>query len=223
MFISEKYNFIFIHNQRAAGTSITNYLNQHAPDTYPLLPQHAYAIDGINKLTEKTWNHYYSFGFVRNPWDRLASWYSKIIEGSQTNHDNYFWKYVTDNSSNFEDFLYNCTDTISDDREVLSDDPDIVYKNKDGFVYQKSILKNQLDYFSDKEGKIVTSFIGRFENLHQDFNTVLKNLSLPQHELPLINKVKDRDYRLFYNNETRELVAQRFKKDIEYFGYSFDQ
>ncbi|RLB20538.1 MAG: sulfotransferase, partial [Deltaproteobacteria bacterium] len=36
-------------------------------------------------------------------------------------------------------------------------------------------------------------------------------------------RARDRlDYREYYTEETAELIAQRFKKDIEMLGYSFD-
>jgi len=39
--------------------------------------------------------------------------------------------------------------------------------------------------------------------------------------LPHVNKSHHHDYREYYNNHTRQLVAEHCKTDIELFGYEF--
>ncbi len=207
MLKSEEYKVIFIHNQKAAGMSIEKYFYDHVADTQLLLPRHAYALDGIEKVGRDNWNNYYSFGFVRNPWARIVSWYTMIAERPDDGEDNKLWQYVRENSSGFEDFLENCTDTVT--REI------------EGFVYKKSFVKNQMDYFTDKKGKIAVNFIGKFENLKEDFEKIKKEARLPDYELPLVNPTQKKDYREYYTEHTQKLVTERFKKDIEYFGYQF--
>src|SRR3989344_8113627 len=147
MLISESKKFIFVHNQRAGGASVREYLEKQVPDTRYLLPNHAFTTQGIEKLGREAWNTYYSFGFVRNLWDRLASWDMRIINPPQeepkkrnVNLENDLWKYVRGNFSDFEDFIKNATKTITEVRNE--------------FHYEKSFVKNQLDYFTDGEGKI---------------------------------------------------------------------
>jgi hypothetical protein len=215
MLISGSKKIIFIHNQKTGGASVRDYLEQHTADTRYLLPNHAYAIDGIEKLGRNVWDEYYSFGFVRNPWSRLVSWYTMIINPPQDvadkadiNLENDLWKYVTEKSSDFEEFIENCTDTIME--------------NRNGFLYKKSFTKNQIDYFTDENNKIAVSFIGRYENLKKDFQEVKKYLDLTEFDLPHLNPTQKKNYREYYNEHTKGLVAKRFKKDIEHFGYTFD-
>lgn len=216
MIISEDKKFIFVHNQKTAGVSIKNYLFENVSDAEYLLPNHAYTTDAIQKIGRDKWNQYYSFGFVRNPWARLVSWYSMIINGAESegqhekhqwSPNNELWKYVKENSSDFKEFIKNCTETITEE--------------KGGIPYKKSFVKNQIDYFTDDNGEVAVNFIGKVENLEEDFNKVIEHLELPATKLIPTNKTKKKDYREYYDEETRQIVAERFKKDIDYFGYEF--
>ena len=74
---------------------------------------------------------------------------------------------------------------------------------------------------SDEEGAVIVDFIGRFENLNEDTGTVFRNLGISGASLPHNNSSHHRDYRSYYTEETRDLVAERYARDIEFFGYEF--
>ena len=206
MIILEEPKLIFIHNQKAAGMSVEEYLMKGL-DGHKLLERHSNARDGLRVLGREKWNQYYHFGLVRNPWERLVSWYVMIQE-TPPKGKNQLWDYVHNNSSTFEEFIKNCTDSIIEDR--------------DGYQYEKSFVRPQIDYFTDEDSQIIVDFIGRFESLQEDFDAVLQKVDLPAHRLPHLNVTRSKDYRDFYTSETREIVEYRFKKDIDLFGYTFE-
>jgi len=75
--------------------------------------------------------------------------------------------------------------------------------------------------------EIKVDFIGYFENIEEDFQYVLKELSMDKsmsitHEnmtAPTHEKV---DYKEFYSDEARDIVSEVYKSDINLFGYNFD-
>jgi len=78
---------------------------------------------------------------------------------------------------------------------------------------------NQLDWIS-LGGKLAVDFVGRFENLAEDWKRVACILGLPE-LLPHENASQHDHYRTYYDKETKEIVSQQFQCDIEYFGYRF--
>ena len=86
-----------------------------------------------------------------------------------------------------------------------------------------SPFDQQIKWISNEKGKVLTDFIGRFENLQEDFNTVCDKIEIPQHQLPHCNKTNHKHYTEYYDAELREIIANRFREDIEYFGYKFGE
>lgn len=200
MLINNKLNFAFIHIQKTAGMSISSTLI-NLPETEEIKEKHAF----ITRIPQQ--DRYFKFTFVRNPWDRLYSWYNMMINKGIHNS---FSDYLLNNSSNFSEFL-DCTKIISE--EVDYGPLEI--------PYYKSISFNQLDYISNEHGKICADFIGRFENLQNDFDKVLNILGVERINLPHENKFEHDNYKKYYTKEDAEKVFKLYQRDIEYFNYSF--
>jgi len=71
MVVDHQQKFIFIHVYKTAGSSIVKALGSRPLNTFP---KH------VNFHDLPTWrHHYFSFGFVRNPWDRFVSSYGYLL------------------------------------------------------------------------------------------------------------------------------------------------
>jgi hypothetical protein len=65
-------------------------------------------------------------------------------------------------------------------------------------------------------------FIGRFENLQEDYSSVCRQLNIEKKELTHKNKSKKKPYQEYFDQETIDLVAKTYEEDIKYFGYNFN-
>jgi hypothetical protein len=83
-------------------------------------------------------------------------------------------------------------------------------------------LKLQKNFLVNEEGELLLDFVGRFENLQQDFNKICKEVNVPQVNLPLLNKSNNKRYQEFYDSKTIKLVGDAFKEDIEFSNYSYE-
>lgn len=78
----------------------------------------------------------------------------------------------------------------------------------------------QRDFVYAPDGRQLVSFIGRYENLAKDFATICSRIGV-RVDLPHLNVSNTKPYREFYDAETRRLIAEAFRADIELFGYEF--
>lgn len=213
MFISEQGKFIFVHVQKNAGIAIETVLKKNYPDAKHWHGRHGHAINGINEIGREKWDEYFSFSFVRNPWDRLVSWYSmiqgefkRLPSGKRKLDEPFnspFWNHVVRDSHDFKSFLVNCTDVIFE---------------KGCF---KSYAFNQTEYLADENGNNAVNFVGRFENLADDISIVFERLGIKTKKLRKENAGRHDHYSRYYTEETREIIRQRFQRDIETFNYQF--
>ena len=67
----------------------------------------------------------------------------------------------------------------------------------------------------------IIDFVGRFENFQTDFDVVCDKIGVSRLKLSYANSYKHLHYTKYYDNKTRQLVAKRYKRDIETFGYEF--
>ena len=77
MFINHEYKFIFIHIPKNAGTSIRNSFDTQGYDKKVVRKR--YPHDSCNVIKrycrDSVWNSFFKFAVVRNPYDRMVSYY----------------------------------------------------------------------------------------------------------------------------------------------------
>lgn len=86
----------------------------------------------------------------------------------------------------------------------------------------KDYLSPQTTWLVNHQGNIDMDFIGRFENLAEDFAEVCERIGHPDISLPHIMDGSNRDYRDHYSGEGVDLVAHAYREEIDLWGYTFE-
>jgi hypothetical protein len=207
--ISHKDRFIYTKVAKSGSTSIQNCLLSYNKTNVTHLG-HYHIQDDISHQT----NNYFKFTFVRNPWDRCVSKYHWVVQEKDV-HSELYRAYM---EGSFKEFLINDGGIFNFDKKLDDKTP---YLNK--MRLKVAPYDNQLDWISDEDGNILTDYIGKLENAKEDFGIVCDKIGIPRQRLPHKNKTKHKHYTEYYDDETKQIVAEKYAKDIEYFGYEFGE
>ena len=163
----------------------------NSPKQAHMLAWHVY-----KKVDPNRWNTCFQFAFVRNPWDRAVSDYFYRCKGNQHN--------LKHSPISFEEWI---------NKTYVECDP-FFHNRRYNFI-------PQIEWLTDPSGKILVDFIGKFENLETDFKYICKKININEVKLPHKNKTIRKNYREYYNENTKNIIADWYKKDIDYFKYKF--
>jgi hypothetical protein len=145
---------------------------------------------------EGLWGRYYSFAFVRNPWDRLVSEFHWRQQRAPER-----WSFP--DFSMFLDAVIHGWDFEFDDRRHIM---------------------SQKAFVTDEAGGLLVDFVGRHEHLERDMGVVLSRLGLPAARLPVVNRSGGRThYSRYFDAESRAQVARHYADDIAFFGHTFEE
>lgn len=252
MLISPKHKFIFIHIPKTAGSSLNSVLAAtdegkivttrigaggqkfvlNAPAKEKDLIQWARdnKMPTVYEEKSKDYAHvyypeskilcgqliqkegYFSFSFVRNPFDRAVSAFTyalrrKEFEGNENNVDPNF---------KFLDFKEFCKKYLKD---KMFCDP--VTRYNVHFLPQNRFIYDPID--SATKGEPFVDFVGKLENINEDFQSICKKIKLPNLKLPHArSQERKKPYQSFYDEESIDIVKTIYKKDLELFGYEFE-
>ena len=200
--INHEDKLIFIHINKCGGSTIDTLLNRRHRG-------HNHVLYYKEKFPKK-FDSYFKFSFVRNPWDKMVSFYHfHVRRGWDLN-----WDWDKSHAPSFQDFIK------------------IIYnysKSQQRAIFRRWTstscmrMSNHLDWLTDKDGKILVDFIGRVENFQSDFDEICDKIGIAKRKLIHKNKSKHRYYAEYYDDEARRIVAEKFARDIEYFGYKFGE
>ena len=205
MLRSKKYKFIFIHIPKSAGSSIYFALK---PFSDPV------ALKFISSPLKKIGN---PINLGPEPLDSHST--AKEIQSILgLDFFNYF-KFV---------FVRNPWERVCSDYYYIRNNKThpahaktVNTKDLNEFISKGIyVLRPQCDFIFDDSNNQLVDFIGRYENLEEDFNHILEKLKINV-QLKRFNSNYYMSHKEILNKESIELIYERYKKDISIFKYNF--
>jgi Sulfotransferase family len=207
--VSHPARVLFVHVQKTGGSTVQSVLLGRLPGAEKLagLPgaKHAHLRAALNRQPELA--AYWTFGFVRNPWARLWSWWSMIDRRRGQSEQGHAWATRRIEHNAFWS-------------GVLSDLPDFeafVMRGPDQFARLRT---PQLHYLEAGERR--ADFIGRTETFSEDLVRLCELLEVePPPQEPRRNAGPSTSYRDQFTPAMRDRVAELFEPDLRAFGFEF--
>ena len=218
MLLSNEHKFFFMHIPKTGGTSIRNALNQliQAPQPYTekdMERKHMSAFLLRDKIYD--WDNLWKFTFIRNPYDRMVSYYTFYRMPRQ-----FPYQHTTRKAALQMSFPEWVRWLKQKEFVRLGDHPP-----------RKIPMwrRPQVDFIYNNGIKLV-DHICRYETLEDDYNYIANKLKLNQnpsiwkhHKVLRHDNRSNRleDFRLYYDDESRSIVKWWFMRDIKEFNYTF--
>jgi hypothetical protein len=249
-----KKNILFVWLPKNAGTSIYNLLKQYDCLYFKKYKRYIeFSNKGIvtfghidikylmkiNVINSEWYNKTYKFAFVRNPWDRMVSFYHYLNLDDFISFEKFIFlfnkKYSKRNNmyAKIINFIFNTR--IFNYFDMPFYVSQVLYKYKFLLLYifpfvnigayhsiGLSQINPQVNWLMNKDNELIVDYIGKFENLENDINIIFNNFGINETiKLPHYNKTKHKNYRKYYNNKTKKIIEEIYKDDIKYFNYTF--
>jgi len=234
--VSHRYGFIYCPIPKNACSSLKRWyvLTLGVTPQDPAWPKDAHAYCQERALTDPAdlERGYFKFVFVRNPWHRLVSGYvQKFVQR---------WEHPGSPSRPVVEQVYRSRGLPPDHERSIS--------FREFVEYVEAAEDRALDPHWKPQylflGNVVFDFMGRFENLTADFESIIERLGVQERYLFSINQISYGDevrecvadwpatrlraltncphYRFFYTDDLRKRVARRYARDVEMLGYTFE-
>ena len=202
MIVSRKHKFIYIKATKVAGTS-----------TQVLLSKFCDENDVVTKIGATTGRSVQNY----HPTVTYGSHQTAEEIKSKFNIFNSYYKFMTVRNPwdrVVSDFWWRCKGGIKNFKPWLTRD-------------QEKAGPEPLFKWSNIGDDCVLDDYIRYENLEEDTLRILNqfgidasNMPYPQEKTKI--RTSSKHYSEYYDDETREIVAKKYAKDIELFGYEFN-
>ncbi len=81
----------------------------------------------------------------------------------------------------------------------------------------------QHTFLTDGQGELLADTVGRVEHMQASYDAICQRIGIPSEQLEKVNSTRRNDYREYYDRELIDGVAEFYRRDIELFGYSFEE
>jgi len=190
VYISESHKVAYVRIPKCASSSITAGLgdSRFFDKINPNYDDGSFSVDEFLSM-----DGYYSFCFVRNPFDRIKScWQNRVAEHRKISNSGLI-------GLTFGDFLEKIVD-------IPDEEADQHFRSLTSFVY--------------RDGKLITDFVGKVENINDDWSKVCKDIGI----LPFtLKRLKVSRKFAQFNKRKLGFIKERYREDFVNFGYDMEE
>ena len=222
LIVSRQYRYVWLCNPKVASRSIKSTLVSATPDAEVFNHMSICEVFAVRPEARR----YHSFAFVRHPYTRALSFYAQL----HFSHEAYAAGPKSQWRREYRNWLFNNYPGLS---ETISFDEYCRWLatpyGSDAFA-DEHYLSQHL-HIRLEDGRLPT-FVGRLENLDQDFERVVRDLGLPKPKLPVLHTMAGwrpapaelqaaqaaMSERL--TEDSKALLRTRYAKDFEVGGYT---
>lgn len=210
MLISRKHNFLFVHVYKNAGMSISKALSPFAASKFQR--ETVRVLKQLNLPCPQGWDP--------NPFDTHLTASDLLTAMGQAEFDSFFSFGVVRNPWDWLVSIY--TYVLQQPHHHLHEHFLRLGSFESYIGWQcEGGLPLQRDFLFSENGKQLVSFIGQFEKLEQDFESVCAEIGVSA-ELPRINVSRQsRSFQEYYDSRLVDMVRKKYQPDIELFDYQF--
>jgi Sulfotransferase family len=195
--VFDQHRCIFVHSPKCAGLSVVKSLFGDFDCGHTSLKRYQIM------FAPAEFRSYFKFTFVRNPFDRLVSAYLFMQKGGINEKDKRWAQRKLSGYKDFSAFVKNWVTPFNVERALH--------------------FRPQTKFICLGRRPPALDFVGYLENIKEDFGFVAKKLGIPAQLIETNrNAGREKDYRPYYTNETREIVARVYAEDLRLLGYTFD-
>lgn len=224
--ISHKHKCIFIHIPKCAGTSIESalgHLDGHSDrggqDHRSVRMIEQPLLDPAVLFSKE--NTLIALHRMRRKYKKLANPNNNLTVSENQYREYYKFSFVRNPWARAYSWYKNVMrDEMHQKSYGISND--ISFNDFLQLFAGKLALRPQTYWIKDFRGRILLDFVGRFENLQEDFNIVCEDMNISPIELPHQIKGSGEDYKQYYNSNLLALIEELYQEEIDMFGYTFD-
>jgi hypothetical protein len=213
-FVFDDRRLVYVSIPKVACTSIKIALMGDAAHTGNEYLKYMNIHHDVNHRQErrlpKRAKDYFKFAFVRNPFDRLVSFYEDKVRRPRQHNGQYYFD--SDYNRTLIKMIFG---TCFSPEMKFADFAQLIARVPDWLA--DAHFKSQYAMLF-RHGRQIPDFIGHFETIEEDWKLFNQNYGL--RPLATKNANAPRDWKTYYSDEAVvELVARRYHRDLVHFGY----